>query len=73
MDPVVTAAALTAGATAVSGWARMKVQSARENARIEHLRILPPGSRLLDLGENGLLIEVGDEQVNNRSDYADGA
>lgn len=65
VDPVTVAWVISvitgAVGTAVSVWVRGRVQRcrAREEARIEHLHRLPPGSRLIDLGERGLVIEVG--------------
>ncbi len=64
MDPLTTAALLTAvlGALTTLGgtWLRGRVrhQMAREEARRDHIRHLPPGSRLLDLGRIGMVIEI---------------
>lgn len=60
---------LVAAATAVTGmagtvmmaWLRGRVQrhQAREAARRDHVRYLPPGSRIVDLGERAMAIDVG--------------
>ncbi|MET8997186.1 hypothetical protein [Amycolatopsis sp. NPDC004169] len=65
MEPVFLATAVAAATsligTVVTAWARSRVswQQARERARADHVRHLPPGSRLIDLGARGLAIEVG--------------
>ncbi|GLW56718.1 hypothetical protein [Kitasatospora phosalacinea] len=67
MDPGVTLLAATAG-TLVTGvtaaWckARVQVRRERELSRRQHLRELPAGSRIVDLGERGVLIEVGNRK-----------
>jgi hypothetical protein len=38
---------------------RMAWRQMREQARCDHIRRLPPGSRVLDLGRHGMVIEVG--------------
>src|SRR5262247_1456822 len=49
------ATTITAGVSAgANAW-----QRAREDARGRQLRQLPPGSRLIDFGEHGIVIEVG--------------
>jgi len=57
---LVTAAAGTAGAF-LRAWLRSRVQcrQAREVSRRDHVRCLPPGSRIVDLGERGVIVEVG--------------
>jgi hypothetical protein len=65
VDPATIQALVTAvcGAAGVvmAAWVRARVQRhrAREAARRDHLRDLPPGSRVIDLGEHGIVIEVG--------------
>jgi hypothetical protein len=65
MDAMTVAAAASAitGATAATARAwlhtRMQRQQAREHSRREHLQRLPPGSRVVDLGEHGIVIDVG--------------
>jgi len=64
MDAItVTAASAVTGAvaTAAAAWlqARRQRQQAREESRRDHLDHLPPGSRVVDLGEHGVVIEVG--------------
>lgn len=56
------ATTITAGVSAgANAWlqARARQQRAREDARGRQLRQLPPGSRLIDFGEHGIVIEVG--------------
>lgn len=72
VDPL-TAAALLSGAlaslAALGGtWLRSHAQRhrAREEARRDHLRYLPPGSRLLDLGRHGMVIELGRSEPHDR-------
>ncbi|MGW3820489.1 hypothetical protein [Streptomyces sp. NPDC005046] len=61
---VVTMAAITAITTITGGWlkARSQLGRSREESRREHVRTLPKGSRIIDLGERGIVIEVGDEE-----------
>jgi hypothetical protein len=65
VEPVTLATAVAAATsvigTVVTVCARSRVswQQARERARADHVRHLPPGSRLVDLGARGLTIEVG--------------
>lgn len=68
MDPVTTAAmvttaggALTCITTITAEWlkARLQLRRAREESRRQHVRILPAGSRIIDLGRHGIVIEVG--------------
>lgn len=65
MDPATMQALATAvcGAAGVvmAAWVRGRAQRhrAREAARRDHLRDLPHGSRVIDLGEHGMVIEVG--------------
>lgn len=65
MDPVQIAAAvsavLVAGVTVVGAWLRSVVsrEKSREVARRDLVRRLPEGSRILDLGKHGILIEFG--------------
>ncbi|WP_405600370.1 hypothetical protein OG741_21825 [Streptomyces sp. NBC_01410] len=68
MDPVTTAAlattaggALTCITTITAGWlkARLQLRRAREESRRQHVRMLPTGSRIIDLGKRGIVIEVG--------------
>jgi hypothetical protein len=57
---LLTAAVGTAGAF-LRAWLRSRVQcrQAREASRRDHVRCLPPGSRIVDLGERGVIVEVG--------------
>jgi preprotein translocase subunit YajC len=65
MDPVtliaVVATIVAAASSGGSAWlqARVRRQRAREQARGAQLRELPPGSRVIDLGEHGIVIDVG--------------
>lgn len=65
MDPSTVEAVGTAIAAATSAvmrsWALVRVhrQRAWEEAQCDHLHCLPPGSRVIDLGEHRLVIEVG--------------
>ncbi|MFB6642942.1 hypothetical protein ACFCYF_37615 [Streptomyces chartreusis] len=60
---LVTAASavITCIATVSTGWlrARVQVNRDREESRRRYARSLPGGSRILDLGDRGLVIEVG--------------
>lgn len=38
--------------------AKIEIHAAREAARGQHLAVLPPGSRVVDLGEPGIAIDV---------------
>ncbi|WP_282203614.1 hypothetical protein [Kitasatospora fiedleri] len=67
MDPGITLLATTAGTLVISvtaAWfkARVQVRRERELSRRQHLRALPAGSRIVDLGERGMLIEVGERK-----------
>jgi hypothetical protein len=65
MDPVTVATAVTAVAgmlgTLFTAGVRGRTARAlaREAARRDHVRHLRPGSRIIDLGERGVTIEVG--------------
>jgi hypothetical protein len=67
MDPdttvvvTMTGAAITALTTIARVWLKTRGQArrSREESRRQHLRILPSGSRIIDLGERGIIIEVG--------------
>lgn len=58
-------AAVTAAVAAIPvvvrvwAWQAVAWRRAREQARCDHLRHLPPGSRVVDLGRHGMVIEVG--------------
>lgn len=76
MDLASSVTAVTGAAVALVGScfrARVQRQRAREEARADHVRNLGPGSRVLDLGENGILIEFGAEASSIRGDRVDGA
>lgn len=66
MHLVITSAAaggLAASFSAIAAaWLRQRAKSlkAREDARRDHVRHLPPGSHLVDLGQRGIVIEVGE-------------
>ncbi|MCX5327849.1 hypothetical protein [Streptomyces sp. NBC_00140] len=70
MDPATTAVVTMAGAvitaitTIASGWlkARVQLRRSREESRQKHVRTLPTGSRIIDLGERGIIIEVGGKE-----------
>jgi hypothetical protein len=74
-------AAVVALVTAITGLAgtflrarvRARVQryKAHQASRRDHVRCLPPGSRLLDLGERGVLVEIG-PSVTDRERPIDG-
>jgi len=58
-----TASAVTVAATSITTAllrARSQRQLAREASRQNCLRELPPGSHVIDLGEHGMIIYVGD-------------
>ncbi|HET9970330.1 MAG TPA: hypothetical protein VFQ68_19005 [Streptosporangiaceae bacterium] len=65
MDPVTVATAVTAVAgmlgTLVTAGVRGRTARAiaREAARRDHVRYLRSGSRIIDLGDRGVMIEVG--------------
>ena len=65
MDAITVTAAASAGmgaaTTMAAAWlrARSQRQRAREKTRRDYLRGLPPGSRVIDLGDHGIVIEVG--------------
>ncbi|WP_271216606.1 hypothetical protein [Streptosporangium carneum] len=73
MDYAVLMASATATTGALCGlggiWLRGRIQRhrLREEARRDHVRRLPPGSRLLDLGRHGVIIEVGGAERGLRS------
>jgi hypothetical protein len=50
-----------AAATVIATWLRARSlrQQAREKSRRKYLRSLPGGSRVIDLGDHGVVIEVG--------------
>jgi len=76
MDSASISTAITGAVAALAGScfrARAQRQRAREEARTDHVRNLGPGSRLLDLGEGGILIEFGSDARTDRGDRADGA
>lgn len=58
-------AAVTAAMAAIPGvarmwsWQRVAGRRAREQARCDHVRHLPPGSRVTDRGRRGVVVEVG--------------
>jgi hypothetical protein len=67
MEPITIAAVSTVCANTASvlaqawTWRRTARRRApgREAARHQHLRCLPTGSRIVDLGEHGLIIDLG--------------
>lgn len=64
MDPataasIATAANATASFWMIQAWRRVQQDRAREASRRAHVRDLPPGSRIRDLGSRGILIEIG--------------
>ena len=65
MDAMTITAALSALAgsatTIATVWLRTRSQEtrARENSRRSQMRELPPGSRIVDLGRRGMVIDVG--------------
>ena len=74
VEHVSTAAAVIAAAAAIirslaAAWVRCC--RIREQARAERVRHLPPDSRMWDLGEHGLFVEVGGEC--DRGERADGS
>lgn len=60
MDPVTVVAALApligGGITLAGTW--LQRRSARRSLH-QHVRHLPPGSRVIDLGGHGVVIEIG--------------
>lgn len=76
MDLASSVTAVTGAVVALAGScfrARVQRQRAREEARADHVRNLGAGSRLLDLGESGILIEFGADPSSIRGDRVDGA
>lgn len=73
MGVVTVAAAVSAvsgaEATVAVAWLRThsQLRRARERSRHGHLRDLPPGSRVVDLGRHGLVIEIGPRPVGDGS------
>lgn len=65
MDPATLTAVVSATSACASAWlqARIRQRRDREQARGEQLRELPPGSRVIDLGEHGIVVEVGGERA----------
>lgn len=64
MDPAlvtVIVAIVGIASTIVSAWLRhnLRCERHREAARRDHIRHLPAGSRVVDLGKRGMLIEIG--------------
>lgn len=65
MDAVTVAAAVpaltSAAVTIARAWLRAHGERLRvkERSRQDYVRSLPPGSRIIDLGKNGLVIEMG--------------
>jgi hypothetical protein len=65
MEPAEWAATAAAAVTAIPvivrvwSWQLAAGRRDRERARCDHLRRLPPGSRVVDLGRHGMVIEVG--------------
>lgn len=59
------AAAVTAVPVIVRVWSWHLVagRREREQARCNHLQHLPPGSRVVDLGRHGMVIEVGGQDT----------
>ena len=43
----------------------------REQARRDHVRCLPPGSRIVDLGGYGMVIDIGVPTVSGRGEAID--
>lgn len=77
-DPALTAAAVSAlgiSAGVVGTWLRgrtlERLHQARVDGRSEVVRTLTPGSRLIDLDEGTVLIEVGPCPNNGSSDGPD--
>lgn len=70
MDPATVTVILTAAggtATAIATrWLRARVQctQAREASRRQHVTRLPAGSRIIDRGSQGIVIEVGTGEGN---------
>lgn len=68
---VVTAISALAGsaATIAAVWLRTRAQqlNGREKARRDQLRDLPPGSRIVDLGKHGLIIDIGGKDDRTRN------
>jgi hypothetical protein len=65
MDAITVTAAASAmtcaASTVATAWirSRSQLQRVREEARRDHVHGLPPGSRVIDLGGRGIVIEVG--------------
>lgn len=62
MEPVSTVAAVAGVFAALinaRGRSRTQQNRAREAARADHIRVLPPGSVVWDGGERGIVIAVG--------------
>jgi hypothetical protein len=73
MDPVTTAAIVTAVLSAFTVilriWLRGRVQrhNAREESQLDHVRRLPAGSRVIDLGKLGMVIDVGGQSAHGET------
>jgi len=75
MDTASTATAISGAVAALAAScfkARTQRHRAREEARADHVRNLGPGSRLLDLGEGGILIEICRNPPTDQGNHADG-
>jgi hypothetical protein len=59
---VATAAGVATAALRLWTWERVAKCRAREAARRDHVRHLPPGSRLVEPGRHGIVIHVGAHQ-----------
>lgn len=65
MDPITlglitgTAAGAVTAALRLWVWERAAGRRAREASRRDHVRYLPAGSRIVDLGRHGMVIDVG--------------
>ncbi len=59
----VVTAAISGLSAVVIAWMRVDLQrqQLREKARCDHVRQLPPGSEVLDLGRRKILVKIGAE------------
>jgi hypothetical protein len=74
MDPATIAVPVATAAGAVSAvpqaWVRSRAQrpKVREVSRRDHVRRLPPGSQVIDLGDRGVTIEIGNSERERPAD-----
>lgn len=78
MDPVIVASAVTAVLGSLGTIMALCLREQRrrhqlsEQARRDHVRDLPPGSRIVDFGDRGMVIDIGAQPDAGREEQADG-